>query len=214
MDEKVMEKVNRFVKILRRNPTRAERAMWGYLRRKPFKLEFVRQHPIGRWVADFYCESLKLVIEIDGPGHHSKEGGVRDLAREDVMAQRGIVTLRFSNEEALCKIEQVDEEIGAILRYWRRSGHSYPHLAHRNAQATPARKQRGRQELTGFPVHSHKCGDGTNSYISLSQCKGEGSVFASEEIAQRTAAAFGREAFQCRKGHWHVRFAKRSAKNS
>ena len=60
-------------KELRHDPTRTEVILWSYLRKKPYGYKFRRQHPIGPFIADFYCHSLKLVIEVDGNIHDQKE---------------------------------------------------------------------------------------------------------------------------------------------
>ncbi|MEO8926182.1 MAG: endonuclease domain-containing protein [Caulobacteraceae bacterium] len=44
--------------------------LWAKLRvRVPGQPNFRRQHPIGPFIADFYCAAARLVIEIDGAGH-------------------------------------------------------------------------------------------------------------------------------------------------
>ena len=116
-----------FARLLRKNPTPAERALWGYLRKRPFGLVFNRQEVIGKWVADFYCESLKLVIEVDGQGHqHTKQ---KDFDREEAMAALGITTVRFSNEEILCEIEWVDDEIGRLAQRLGHRPRRFPRFA-------------------------------------------------------------------------------------
>lgn len=51
---------------LRNNATHAETILWGYLKTKPLGFKFRRQHPYSIYILDFYCHSLKLVIEVDG----------------------------------------------------------------------------------------------------------------------------------------------------
>lgn len=53
-------------KILRKNSTVAEDLMWNELRnRKLGGFKIRRQHPIEEFIADFYCNEAKLIIEID-----------------------------------------------------------------------------------------------------------------------------------------------------
>jgi very-short-patch-repair endonuclease len=48
----------------------AERKLWYFLRdRRLNGLKFRRQHPIGPFIADFYCPELRLIIELDGDSH-------------------------------------------------------------------------------------------------------------------------------------------------
>jgi cyclase len=50
----------------RLNPTESEARLWGALRKSQLGLRFKRQHPIDRFIVDFYCHKLRLVIEVDG----------------------------------------------------------------------------------------------------------------------------------------------------
>ncbi|MDP3381323.1 MAG: DUF559 domain-containing protein [bacterium] len=53
-------------KELRQQQTEAEEILWEVLRnRKLNNLKFRRQHPFGRYIADFYCDELRIVIELD-----------------------------------------------------------------------------------------------------------------------------------------------------
>lgn len=61
---------NRLARRLRRDPTVGETRLWSWLRdRRLAGFKFRRQHPIGRYVVDFYCPQARLVVEIDGDGH-------------------------------------------------------------------------------------------------------------------------------------------------
>lgn len=66
---------------LRKEPTSAERALWQALRGSGLDgLRFRRQHAINRYVADFACIALKLVIEVDGHVHGDNAGAARHHA--------------------------------------------------------------------------------------------------------------------------------------
>jgi cyclase len=67
---------------LRNSQTETEKILWEYLRTKPFGCKFRRQHPLISYVADFYCHSLKLIIEIDGSVHEDKDVAVYDIERQ------------------------------------------------------------------------------------------------------------------------------------
>jgi very-short-patch-repair endonuclease len=85
---------------LRQNPTPAEAKLWSALQGKQLKgLKFRRQHPIGRFIVDFYCPSCKLVIEVDG-GVHAQQGAY-DEARTEHLQSFGYRVLRVTNEEVL-----------------------------------------------------------------------------------------------------------------
>jgi|TARA_R110002051_G_scaffold54076_1_gene101397 very-short-patch-repair endonuclease len=85
----------------RREPTMAEAAVWTMLRHRRFEaFKFRRQMPIGPYVADFCCPSLKLIIELDGGVHALR---TESDARRDqwLTAVAGFTVLRFGNEAIL-----------------------------------------------------------------------------------------------------------------
>ncbi len=93
---------------LRKNQTETEKIIWDKLRDRRFlNLKFRRQYGIGNYIADFYCSSLKLVIELDGGQHFTEEGLEYDKIREEFMKSLGIKTLRFNNNEVLNNIEEI-----------------------------------------------------------------------------------------------------------
>ena len=100
---------------LRHEQTPAERTLWARLRRKQlYGLRFRRQHPIGRFIVDFYCASAKVAIEIDGPVH--LEQRVLDEERTRWLADRGYTVLRFTNEQVERQVEQVLCKIAEACR--------------------------------------------------------------------------------------------------
>ena len=102
---------------LRTNQTEVERIMWTILRNRNFLgVKFRRQHSIGNYIADFYCPSIKLVIELDGSVHFTEEGLEYDKIREEFMNSLGIKTLRFNNNDVMKNIEGVLEEIKKTLQ--------------------------------------------------------------------------------------------------
>lgn len=98
-------------KNLRNNSTESEKLLWIYLRNEQLGVKFRRQHSIGNYIADFYCPSLKLVIELDGSGHFTPEGLEYDKIRQEFMNSLGIKTLRFNNNDVIKNIEGVLERI-------------------------------------------------------------------------------------------------------
>jgi len=85
----------------RREPTVAEAAVWKLLRgRRLGELKFRRQMPIGPYLADFCCPSLRLIIELDGGVHVLRSD---DDPRRDgwLTAKAGFTVLRFDNEAVL-----------------------------------------------------------------------------------------------------------------
>ena len=97
---------------LRRPLTPQERKLWQRLRNKQlYGLKFRRQHPINRFILDFYCPQHKLVIEIDGHGHAEPEQQQYDQTRTEWLEQRGLQVIRFTNREVDMNIEGVLEAI-------------------------------------------------------------------------------------------------------
>lgn len=91
---------------LRRDPTPAERKLWfEFLSMHPLK--FTRQKPLGRYIADFYCASVLLVIELDGDSHFTREGIRRDEARTAALGLEGMRVLRFTNADVTERFEAV-----------------------------------------------------------------------------------------------------------
>jgi len=93
---------------LRRPLTPQEQKLWQRIRNKQlYGLKFRRQHPIFRFILDFYCPQHKLVIEIDGHNHAEPEQRHYDEARTEWLEQRGMRVTRFTNREIDNNIEGV-----------------------------------------------------------------------------------------------------------
>jgi very-short-patch-repair endonuclease len=94
---------------LRKSSTEAERHLWRLLRaRQIHGLKFRRQHPIGPYIADFYCATYRLIIEVDGGQHaYSRPDDVRTRR----LNLAGYRVLRFWNHDVLTKSEAVLESI-------------------------------------------------------------------------------------------------------
>ncbi len=101
-------KLFEFAKRMRYAPTEAERLMWEILTRFEFRQhKFRRQHPISKYIADFYSNLLILVVEIDG-GYHLKSAQKEfDGFRDEDMYQLGIQVLRFTDDEVIHRPEEV-----------------------------------------------------------------------------------------------------------
>lgn len=105
-----------FAKDLRKTQTVAEEYVWEILRDRRFWwIKFRRQHPIWGYIADFYCVEHKLIIELDGSVHQNPEQQIKDRLRDEDLTKAWNKILRFTNEQALNKIEQVLQTIKDIL---------------------------------------------------------------------------------------------------
>lgn len=104
---------------LRRRMTPPEARLWVALRRKAVGgLRFRRQHPVGPFVLDFYCEAMKFAVEVDGQTHSLGNARQRDAERDAWLALRGIRTLRLS---ASLVLEDLDTVIRTIISEAQRS---------------------------------------------------------------------------------------------
>jgi very-short-patch-repair endonuclease len=88
-----------------------ERILWRELRRRRTGLRFRRQHPAGPYVLDFYCDQLKMCVEVDGHSHDFTTG--RDDARDRWLAARGVRTIRIRARDVLENLEGVIQHIVA-----------------------------------------------------------------------------------------------------
>ena len=101
-------------KQLRREMTLAERRLWKALRRNAAEgFHFRRQQVIQGYIVDFYCNTVKLAIEVDG-GVHGERTNYDEL-RDAVLARNGVHVVRISNE-AMYDVEAVIEFIKEKIR--------------------------------------------------------------------------------------------------
>ena len=99
---------------LRRALTAAEKKLWfDFLRHVPAK--FTRQKPLGNYIADFYCASHRLVLEVDGDSHFSAEAEKRDQVRNAKLQQSGVRVMRFTNDDVMHRFEGVCLQIMTAL---------------------------------------------------------------------------------------------------
>jgi very-short-patch-repair endonuclease len=97
-----------YAKQMRRNSTKAEEKLWQRLRsRQVTGLKFRRQHPIDKFIVDFYCHEINLAVELDGDIHNESEQRDLDSGRTETLKEFGINVIRFQNEEVLYNIENV-----------------------------------------------------------------------------------------------------------
>jgi len=102
----------KFAKTLRKNMTPWEIRLWGRLRRGNFGVRFHRQEPIGKYVADFCCRQIWLIIELDGEHHKYNEN---DKIREEYLQNLGFKIIRFTNHEIQWNLNDVGNSIEAVV---------------------------------------------------------------------------------------------------
>ena len=100
------------VKNLRKQSTDVERLVWSHLRaRQCGGMKFRRQHPIGRYIADFVCLEKRLVIELDGGQHALPADALKDRQRDAWLEKEGYMVLHFWDNEVLMNMDEVIEVI-------------------------------------------------------------------------------------------------------
>ena len=94
----------------RNNPTKAESRMWyEILHNKKIGYRFLRQKPIHNFIVDFYCASLKLVVEIDGDSH--AEQIEYDTDRTKILDKYGLKVFRYNNSDVLGNLNSVFDDL-------------------------------------------------------------------------------------------------------
>lgn len=97
---------------LRHALPQTEVILWSRLQGKQLNgFRFRRQHGIGRYVADFYCPAVKLVIEIDGDSHFTDQAEKYDEQRNEYMRMLGLKVIRFTNQDIRKNLSTVLETI-------------------------------------------------------------------------------------------------------
>ena len=108
-----------FAKELRKNMTKEEKHLWyDFLRLYPIR--FSRQKVIDNFIADFYCDKAKLVIEIDGSQHYTEEGREKDNFRTEILEDYDLTLIRFTNYQVVNNFygvcEYIDKIVGDLLK--------------------------------------------------------------------------------------------------
>ena len=100
---------------LRKKMTAEERHLWyDFLRPYPVKIK--KQRPIGNYIVDFFCESAKLVIELDGSQHFEVEGLEADMKRTAYLERLGLMVVRYSNWEINQEFRAVCEDLDRLIQ--------------------------------------------------------------------------------------------------
>jgi len=127
MYKKLPQDILTFARTLRNQQTDAENMLWLMLRDRRLEgLKFRRQHPVGRYIVDFYCHELKLAIELDGGGHNEDVTREYDQLRSQELLGAGIRVERFWNNDVLKNLESVLERIYMLLQKTSKSPSPLP----------------------------------------------------------------------------------------
>ena len=101
---------------LRGNQTPAERILWDCLRDGRLTgAKFRRQHPLGRYIADFCCHKARLVVELEGDIHNRSDQKQYDEVRKHAIEQLGLRVISFKNANVMQDVDSVLAKMGAAL---------------------------------------------------------------------------------------------------
>ena len=99
-------KLKQLARELRNNSTLAEIMLWNEIKGRRLRgYQFMRQKPIDKYIVDFFCSKLKLVIEIDGESNFGKEE--YDRERQNDLESLGLTVLHFDDLEVRYNLEGV-----------------------------------------------------------------------------------------------------------
>ncbi len=109
-------------RTLRKRMTPAEKLLWAQVRnRRLGGLKFMRQHPIGNYIVDFYCHEARLVVELEGGIHDTTVQREYDRVRFEQVRAAGFRVLRVQNEAV---VRNMDEVLRMIIQVAKGDLHS------------------------------------------------------------------------------------------
>jgi len=101
-------KLKELARQLRNRSTKAEIKLWNFLKRKQLMgYDFHRQKPVDNYIVDFFCNKLRLVIELDGYTHGFEEVFEKDEVKAQRLRELGITVLRFADDDVMNNIDNV-----------------------------------------------------------------------------------------------------------
>ena len=92
---------------LRKDMSLPEVLLWRILKTRPMGVKFRNQHPIDRFVVDFYCHAAKAIFEIDGISHDMGDQPQFDVERDKILTDMGLQVVRIPATEVLKDVESV-----------------------------------------------------------------------------------------------------------
>lgn len=122
-------KLKELARELRRNATKSEVRLWQKLKRDQMHgYDFHRQKPIDEYIVDFFCNKLRLAIEVDGYSHQLEEVWEKDIAKTNRLNALGISVLRFSDAQVLNDMDNVLLSIEEYIFQFEANGNTPPSI--------------------------------------------------------------------------------------
>jgi len=106
-----------FSRYLRNNSTLSEILLWNKIKNRALNgYLFNRQKPLDHYIVDFYCQALKLVIEIDGSSHNHSEAYLSDMKRQNALEKLDLKFIRFHDIDVKRNMDNVIRTIVAFIK--------------------------------------------------------------------------------------------------
>jgi very-short-patch-repair endonuclease len=99
---------------LRREMTLPEVLLWQRLNGAQSGLRFRKQHPVGPYVADFYCSATRTVVEVDGEAHNRGDRPERDIERDTFLTQNGYRVIHIMASEILRNADEAAASVAVL----------------------------------------------------------------------------------------------------
>ena len=115
LDRKHNKEIVPVAKMLRKNMTKEENHLW-YDFLKTYPVRFSRQKVLGKYVADFYSASAKIIVELDGSQHYESVSMKKDEERTKYLEEYGLKIIRIPNNEVNQNFRGVCEYIDKIVK--------------------------------------------------------------------------------------------------
>jgi very-short-patch-repair endonuclease len=178
---------------MRKELTPAEAKLWQGIKGNQLGVKFRRQHPIGRYITDFYAREKGCIVEVDGDSHYTPDAIVYDQERDTYLNSLGLTILRFNNQEIYHNLPGVLETIQATLnavepsedhyKEWRRADTlKIGDVVYFGIEQIPCEISELKSEITTETVYDleietvhyfmtevctvHNCGSGTTAYVA------------------------------------------------
>lgn len=100
---------------LRKTMSLPEILLWQRLKGQQAGVKFRKQHPVGPYVADFYCSATRTVIEVDGDAHSRADRPERDAERDAFLVENGYRVLHIPAVDVLRDADATASAIAALV---------------------------------------------------------------------------------------------------
>jgi very-short-patch-repair endonuclease len=109
-------KLKELARQLRNRSTKTEIKLWNFLKRKQLmSYDFHRQKPVDNYIVDFFCNKLRLAIELDGYTHGFEEVFEKDEVKAQKLRELGITVLRFTDDDVMNNFDNVLRSIQEFI---------------------------------------------------------------------------------------------------